>query len=152
MAFHHRLSLGNFGNRSSMLLHLLLLDEVECEGCLDKDVNLVLRLEARCHLLVDNFFGNGRWRGVRVIEEELLKGSHCELHSVFIVNVVDGAVVLGPLIFVIVIVVLDLIVVFVLRFGLFRGLLFLVLFLNRGRDIQAKQMVSCRRFLKNLPN
>jgi hypothetical protein len=66
--------------------------------------------------------------------------------------VVDGAVVLGPLIFVIVIVVLDLIVVFVLRFGLFRGLLFLVLFLNRGRDIQAKQMVSCRRFLKNLPN
>ena len=72
MAFHDVLPLGDLGNGGSMLLNLLVLVEVRSEGGTDEDVDLVLRLEAGGHLLVDNFLRNGRWGGVGVLGEELL--------------------------------------------------------------------------------
>lgn len=78
MAFHDILPLGDLGNRGSILLDLLVLEEVGREGGADIDMDLVLGLESGGHLLVDDLFGNGGGGGVGILGEELLGGFHGE--------------------------------------------------------------------------
>ncbi len=72
MAFHDILPLGDLGDGGSVSLDLLQLIEVGGERGLDEDVDLILRLEAGGHLLVDNFFGDKGGGCIRIRGEVFL--------------------------------------------------------------------------------
>jgi hypothetical protein len=56
----------------SILLDLLVLEEIGGEGGTDKDVDPILRLEAGSHLLVGYFISNSRRGSIGIVREELL--------------------------------------------------------------------------------
>ena len=74
MAFHDIFTLGDFGNGGCPGLDLLLFEEVGSKGGTDEDVDLVLRLQTRGHLLVDDFLRNGRGGCIWIFREELFRG------------------------------------------------------------------------------
>mmetsp|Transcript_4392 Transcript_4392/g.9835 ORF Transcript_4392/g.9835 Transcript_4392/m.9835 type:complete len:312 (+) Transcript_4392:412-1347(+) len=127
MTLHNVLALGDLGNGGSMLLNLLLLVKVGSEDGLHKDVDLILRLEPRRHLLVDDLFGNGGGRSIGVVGEELLHGFNGEGHSVGIIHVLFSTTV----VIIVIAVVVILLVIFILGLGfLILGLLLLLLVLG----------------------
>mmetsp|Transcript_3808 Transcript_3808/g.6918 ORF Transcript_3808/g.6918 Transcript_3808/m.6918 type:complete len:312 (+) Transcript_3808:381-1316(+) len=128
MTLHDSLPLGDLGDGGSMLLNLLVLEEVGSKGGTDEDVNLVLRLEPRSHLLVDNFLRNGGGGGVRIFSKEFLGGLHGKRHGIRIIDVLGRTVVL--IITTPVILFLSSDGIFKIRFFFLRlFILFLVLFL-----------------------
>ncbi len=74
MTFHNIFALSDFGNGWCPGLDLFVLEEVGSEGGTDEDVDLVLRLQTRGHLLVDDFLRNSRGRCIRIFREELFRG------------------------------------------------------------------------------
>ena len=81
---------GDLGNDVGPLLDLLLLEEVDGEDAAEEDVDLVVRLEAGGHLLVDNDLGNVGRRGVGIVGEELLGALDGELHGGVVVDLLAG--------------------------------------------------------------
>lgn len=90
VTFHGSRAEGDLGNDVGPLLDLLLLEEVDGEDAAEQDVDLVVRLEAGGHLLVDNDLGNVGRRGVGIVGEELLGTLDGELHGGVIINFLTG--------------------------------------------------------------
>mmetsp|Transcript_11641 Transcript_11641/g.24678 ORF Transcript_11641/g.24678 Transcript_11641/m.24678 type:complete len:388 (+) Transcript_11641:171-1334(+) len=86
VTLHNSLALGNLRNSGGVLFNLLLFEEVNCEGGTDENVDSVLRLQTRCHLLVNHFLSNGRRRCIRIVEEELFGGRDCKSHGIVIIH------------------------------------------------------------------
>mmetsp|Transcript_25365 Transcript_25365/g.53031 ORF Transcript_25365/g.53031 Transcript_25365/m.53031 type:complete len:201 (+) Transcript_25365:542-1144(+) len=117
MTFHDILPLGDLGDGGSMRRHLLMLEEVRSEGSRDEDVNLILRLETRRHLFIDDLFGNGGGGGIRVFREEFLCGFDCHGHGILIINMLSRTVI---------VVVITVAISFVPIHGIFKVRLFLL--------------------------
>ncbi len=81
---------GDLGDDLGPLLDLLLLEEVDGEDAAEQDVDLVVRLEAGRHLLVDDDLGDVGGGGVGIVGEELLGTLDGELHGGGVVDLLAG--------------------------------------------------------------
>ena len=73
MTFHNIFALSDFGNGWCPGLDLFVLEEVGSEGGTDEDVDLVLRLEAGGHLLVDDLLRDEGGGCIRIRGEVFLR-------------------------------------------------------------------------------